>query len=148
MVVGAISMFGVDTAAGRAAETLVGPSRCRQPAAAEPATLSDTWPEGVARHVLARTDSTNAEALRLAPGLSGPAWIMAREQTAARGRRGRGWAMPAGNFAGTLVLRPQGRAGRGGAAIPLSRRWRFTTRLAMPAGPRRGWRSNGPMTCC
>lgn len=70
--------------------------------------LSDTWPEGVARHVLARTDSTNAEALRLAPGLTGPAWIMAREQTAARGRRGRGWAMPAGNFAGTLVLRPQG----------------------------------------
>ena len=72
--------------------------------------MSDTWPEGVARHVLARTDSTNAEALRLAPGLSGPAWIMAREQTAARGRRGRGWAMPAGNFAGTLVLRPQGGA--------------------------------------
>lgn len=70
--------------------------------------MSDTWPEGVARHVLARTDSTNAEALRLAPGLSGPAWIMAREQTAARGRRGRGWAMPAGNFAGTLVLRPKG----------------------------------------
>ena len=76
--------------------------------------MSDTWPEGVARHVLARTDSTNAEALRLAPGLSGPAWIMAREQTAARGRRGRGWAMPAGNFAGTLVLRPKG--GPAGAA--------------------------------
>ena len=72
--------------------------------------MSDTWPEGVARHVLARTDSTNAEALRLAPGLSGPAWIMAREQTAARGRRGRGWAMPAGNVAGTRVLRPQGGA--------------------------------------
>ena len=72
--------------------------------------MSEAWPEGVARHVLARTDSTNAEALRLAPGLSGPAWIMAREQTAARGRRGRGWAMPAGNFAGTLVLRPQGGA--------------------------------------
>ena len=55
------------------------------------------WPEGVARHVLARTDSTNAEALRLAPGLSGPAWILAREQTAAR-VRGRGWSMPDGNF--------------------------------------------------
>ena len=76
--------------------------------------MSDTWPEGVARHVLARTDSTNAEALRLAPGLSGPAWIMAREQTAARGRRGRGWATPGGNFAGTLILRPKG--GPAGAA--------------------------------
>lgn len=70
--------------------------------------MTDNWPEGVARHLLVRTDSTNAEALRLAPGLSGPAWVMAREQSAARGRRGRGWAMPAGNFAGTLVLRPQG----------------------------------------
>lgn len=70
--------------------------------------MSDLWPEGVARHVLARTDSTNAEALRLAPGLSGPAWVMAREQSAARGRRGRGWAMPTGNFAGTLILRPAG----------------------------------------
>jgi BirA family biotin operon repressor/biotin-[acetyl-CoA-carboxylase] ligase len=76
--------------------------------------LTDRWPEGVARHVLARTDSTNAEALRLAPGLSGPAWIMAREQTAARGRRGRGWATPGGNFAGTLILRPKG--GPAGAA--------------------------------
>ena len=70
--------------------------------------MSDRWPEGVTRHVLARTDSTNAEALRLAPGLSGPAWILAREQTAARGRRGRGWSMPDGNFAGTLILRPKG----------------------------------------
>ena len=70
--------------------------------------MSDAWPEGVARHVLARTDSTNAEALKLAPGLSGPAWVLAREQFAGRGRRGREWVMPAGNFAGTLVLRPQG----------------------------------------
>lgn len=70
--------------------------------------MSDPWPEGVSRHVLARTDSTNAEALRLAPGLSGPAWVLAREQFAGRGRRGRDWAMPAGNFAGTLVLRPKG----------------------------------------
>lgn len=72
--------------------------------------MSDPWPQGVARHVLARTDSTNAEALRLAPGLSGPAWVMTREQFAGRGRRGRGWVMPAGNFAGTLVTRPQGGA--------------------------------------
>lgn len=64
------------------------------------------WPEGVARHVLPVTDSTNAEAARLAPSLTGPAWILARRQTAARGRRGRAWAMPEGNFAATLVMRP------------------------------------------
>lgn len=66
------------------------------------------WPEGVARHVLDRVDSTNAEAFRLAPHLSGPAWIMARRQEAGRGRRGRAWADPPGNFAATLVLRPDG----------------------------------------
>lgn len=55
-------------------------------------------------------DSTNAEALRLAPSLTGPAWIMAREQTEGRGRRGRAWIMPPGNIAATLVLRPEGSA--------------------------------------
>ena len=70
--------------------------------------LTASWPEGVARHVLDRVDSTNAEALRLAPSLSGPAWIMARRQQAGRGRRGRAWADPPGNFAATLVLRPEG----------------------------------------
>ncbi|MFC3169016.1 MULTISPECIES: biotin--[acetyl-CoA-carboxylase] ligase [Paracoccus] len=67
-----------------------------------------SWPEGVARHVLDRVDSTNAEAMRLAPSLSGPTWIMARQQTAGRGRRGRAWSDPPGNFAATLVLRPEG----------------------------------------
>ncbi|WP_407946951.1 biotin--[acetyl-CoA-carboxylase] ligase [Paracoccus lichenicola] len=67
-----------------------------------------SWPMGVACHVLDRVDSTNAEAMRMAPGLSGPAWIMARRQTAGRGRRGRAWADPPGNFAASLVLRPQG----------------------------------------
>ena len=38
--------------------------------------------------------------------LSGPIWILALEQTAARGRRGRAWAMPAGNFAATYVMHP------------------------------------------
>ncbi len=35
---------------------------------------------------------------------------MAREQQAGRGRRGRAWADPPGNFAATLVMRPQGPA--------------------------------------
>jgi len=64
------------------------------------------WPEGYARLVLDAVDSTMAEAARRAPDLSGPTWILARGQTAARGRRGRVWANPAGNFAATLVLRP------------------------------------------
>lgn len=67
------------------------------------------WPEGVGREVVEKTDSTNAEALRrAAAGEAGPLWIMAREQTAARGRRGRAWAAPAGNFGATLLLRPPG----------------------------------------
>lgn len=68
------------------------------------------WPEGVARHILDRVDSTNAEAFRLAPHLSGPAWIMARRQEAGRGRRGRAWTDPPGNFAASLALRPEGSA--------------------------------------
>ncbi|WP_246053573.1 biotin--[acetyl-CoA-carboxylase] ligase [Paracoccus hibiscisoli] len=64
----------------------------------------------MARHVLDRVDSTNAEAFRLAPTLSGPAWIMARQQQAGRGRRGRAWTDPPGNLAATLVMRPQGGA--------------------------------------
>lgn len=66
------------------------------------------WPPGTARKVLAQVDSTNAEALRIAPTLPGPIWIMAREQTMGRGRRGRGWSMPAGNFAATLAMQPPG----------------------------------------
>jgi BirA family transcriptional regulator, biotin operon repressor / biotin---[acetyl-CoA-carboxylase] ligase len=74
----------------------------------ERATDPFTWPEGVARHVLTEVDSTNSEAARLAPGLTQPTWIFAHRQTAARGRRGRGWVAPAGNFGATLVMRPAG----------------------------------------
>ena len=62
------------------------------------------WPEGYGRHVLAETDSTNAEAARRAGQGAGPEWILALRQSAARGRRGRPWSMPAGNFAATLLL--------------------------------------------
>ena len=58
--------------------------------------------------MLASVDSTNAEAARLAPGLTGPAWIMAAEQTAGRGRRARAWSSPPGNFHATLILHPDG----------------------------------------
>lgn len=60
--------------------------------------------------MLASVDSTNAEALRLAPSLTGPAWILAGQQTAGRGRRARAWSSPPGNFHATLALRPDGPA--------------------------------------
>lgn len=68
------------------------------------------WPEGVARHVLPEVGSTNAEAARLAPHLTQPTWILALRQTAGRGRRGRAWQDPPGNFAATLLMRPAGSA--------------------------------------
>lgn len=67
------------------------------------------WPGGVGRLLLDETDSTNAEAARrAAAGEAGPLWILARRQTAARGRRGRPWAMPEGNFAASLLFTPPG----------------------------------------
>ncbi|HET9902548.1 MAG TPA: biotin--[acetyl-CoA-carboxylase] ligase [Xanthobacteraceae bacterium] len=49
--------------------------------------------------------STNAEALALArAGSRLPAWVMARRQTAGRGRRGRAWVSPPGNLYATLLL--------------------------------------------
>ncbi len=64
------------------------------------------WPAGVGRLVMDEVDSTMSEAARRAGDLDRPTWIMARRQTAARGRRGRAWTSPAGSFAATLVWRP------------------------------------------
>lgn len=66
------------------------------------------WPERTGRIVLKSCDSTMAEAARRAPTLDRPTWIMAAEQTAARGRRGAVWKHGHGNFAATYVLRPGG----------------------------------------
>jgi BirA family transcriptional regulator, biotin operon repressor / biotin---[acetyl-CoA-carboxylase] ligase len=50
-------------------------------------------------------DSTNSEALRLArSGEQGPLWIVARDQTAGRGRRGRAWISAPGNLATSLLF--------------------------------------------
>ncbi len=70
--------------------------------------MSTEWPEGVGRIVLPSVDSTNAEAIRQAPTLAGPTWILGLEQTKGRARRGRGWVDPKGNFSATLALRPEG----------------------------------------
>ena len=60
------------------------------------------------RLILPETDSTMAEGARQAAAFTAPTWICALAQTAGRGRRGRAWAMPAGNFAASLVMRPAG----------------------------------------
>jgi len=66
------------------------------------------WPEGVGRRVLTSVDSTMAEGARIAPRLSGPEWVLALEQTAGHGRRGRAWTSAAGNFHASLGLHPDG----------------------------------------
>lgn len=48
-----------------------------------------------------------AEATRRAPNLTRPTWILAERQTKCRGRRGRSWRQPDGNFSATLFLRPK-----------------------------------------
>lgn len=69
---------------------------------------TDPWPEGYDWILHEELDSTNAEAARIAEHLHRPTWIMARNQTNARGRRGRRWSNPKGNFSATLVLKPLG----------------------------------------
>lgn len=66
------------------------------------------WPERTDRMIFDELDSTMAEAARIAEGLKRPTWIMARHQTAARGRRGRAWSSPPGHFAATFVFKPGG----------------------------------------
>ncbi|TVQ56105.1 MAG: biotin--[acetyl-CoA-carboxylase] ligase [Rhodobacteraceae bacterium] len=67
-----------------------------------------SWPAGVGLVALDEVDSTNEEARRRGDaGVEGPLWIMARRQTAARGRRGRGWSAPEGNLSATCLLRPE-----------------------------------------
>ncbi|RBI87219.1 biotin--[acetyl-CoA-carboxylase] ligase [Rhodosalinus halophilus] len=62
------------------------------------------WPVGAGRLVLDEAPSTMAEAAARAPESAAPLWIMARRQTAGRGRRGRAWADPPGNLAATLLM--------------------------------------------
>lgn len=48
--------------------------------------------------------STLDVARELAAQYPGPTWFTAKRQTAARGRRGRAWIAPEGNFYGTLAM--------------------------------------------
>ena len=69
--------------------------------------LSGNWPDGVGRSVLPQVDSTNAEAARRMAAFAGPEWILTLRQTAGRGRRGRVWHDPEGNFAASYLFRPE-----------------------------------------
>lgn len=60
------------------------------------------WPDQVQRRILDQIDSTNSFA-RSQVG-AGDAWYMAYAQTAARGRRGRAWLAPRGNFMASFVM--------------------------------------------
>ncbi|MCB1366961.1 MAG: biotin--[acetyl-CoA-carboxylase] ligase [Rhodobacteraceae bacterium] len=66
------------------------------------------WPAGTGRRIYPVLDSTMAEAQRLKDAAVGPVWLLALEQNAARGRRGRAWVQPTGNFSATYLFRPGG----------------------------------------
>lgn len=54
-------------------------------------------------------DSTNAEAhRRAAAGERGPIWITAGRQEVGRGRSGRAWSSPLGNFSASFLFMPEG----------------------------------------
>jgi BirA family biotin operon repressor/biotin-[acetyl-CoA-carboxylase] ligase len=64
-------------------------------------TFPSAWPV----HLFASIDSTNEEARRRATaGDLGPCWLLARVQTAGRGRLGRQWDSPEGNLYATALF--------------------------------------------
>jgi len=64
------------------------------------------WPDQYDRVILSSVDNTMMEAARRADLIAKPTWIMARHQSAARGRQGKPWVNPPGNFSATLVFKP------------------------------------------
>lgn len=64
---------------------------------------------------LAETQSTNAEAMRLAlAGETGPLWVLADRQTGGRGRSGRTWVSEPGNLFASLLISTSCAAARAG----------------------------------
>ena len=62
-------------------------------------------PSGYQLLHVSQLDSTNQQAMRMAKdGVRQPHWILADEQTAGRGRRGRHWVSPRGNLMTSLYL--------------------------------------------
>lgn len=70
-----------------------------------------TWPAGYALLEFDEINSTNEEARRRAAGGgTRPLWIIAKRQSAGRGRRSREWQSSPGNLFATLLLRPEKQA--------------------------------------
>jgi BirA family biotin operon repressor/biotin-[acetyl-CoA-carboxylase] ligase len=94
------------------------------------------WPKGVERRVVDSLASTYAHALELAPGLAGPTWFLAYEQTAGRGRRARAWNSPRGNLHATLMIKlaePAHSVALRSFAAALALRDTFVTLTNMPS---------------
>lgn len=73
--------------------------------AARPHLSGEAEAAGFRLLALDSTPSTNNEALACAQaGDAGRLWVVAREQTAGRGRHGRAWSSPAGNLYASLLL--------------------------------------------
>lgn len=62
------------------------------------------WPLGVGHLPSVEVTSTLDEARRDAGQFPNPTWFTATRQTASRGRRGRPWVAPEGNFYGTVSI--------------------------------------------
>lgn len=63
------------------------------------------WPHARMPLQLDEVDSTNSEAMRrVLAGERGPLWILARRQTAGRGRSGRSWEAAPGNLFASCVV--------------------------------------------
>jgi len=62
------------------------------------------WPQAVGRFLMDEVGSTFDAAVSVAKEAPAPFWVMARRQSKARGRRGRAWHMPDGNFAATVLI--------------------------------------------
>ncbi len=75
----------------------------------DPRKIDSLWPV----EIMPTVDSTNSEAMRrLAAGASTPFVIVAEQQTAGRGRRGRAWVSPYGeNLYYSLAITVRGRSG-------------------------------------
>ena len=89
-------------------------------------------PSGYRLVELRRVDSTNAEALRrAAAGAAHGTVVLAADQTAGRGRRGRSWISVPGNLFMTILVRPP----EGGAVAQLSFVAAVALGDALPPGP-------------
>jgi len=68
-----------------------------------PLSTDAIWPAGVGHIHYKEVTSTLDDARKRAEESLAPTWITATRQTASRGRRGRPWVAPVGNFYGTLI---------------------------------------------